>query len=340
MTENTPSTITAADARVRTTVTRKLVRNPLLWGAVLLLAAIGFTLAGDDLSFFPFLLMLVGGWCFGFAFVNVTFDMVPARNGVIFHVIVAVVLGALAVSVIEFGEDLLDLFPDTVRAVAVVLQMAAIPAVGWIWLGLLSRVTALFTRRDGKKRPLPVPPDWEREEGGDGSIVRFPAIELRMRTLPQAIVAIVVVFGHLGVVALIALDDIAMRMGPRIAVILLGIVIGLPVYLAFTAILRRRTEACTVAFGNEELRVRVGATLHTTPFRDLEYLRWRTRSEYARIEVRGAGTDLSLVAGLAKPPRGLSAELPALPKRVYRRLELAGLELEKSRRDEVVTFRR
>ncbi|MFB8191064.1 hypothetical protein ACFC14_17235 [Microbacterium sp. NPDC055988] len=331
---------TTADARVRTTVTRKLVRNPLLWGAVLLLAAIGFTLAGDDLSFFPFLLMLVGGWCFGFAFVNATFDMVPARNGVILHVIVAVVLGVLVASVIEFGGDLLDPFPDAVRGVAVVLQMAAIPAVGWIWLGLLSRVTDLLTRRDPKKRPPPVTPDWEREESGDGSIVRFPAIELRMRTLTQAIVAIVVVFGLLGVVALIALDDIAMRMGPRIAVILLGIVIGLPVYLAFTTILRRRTETCTVAFGNDELRVRVGTALHTIPFRDLEFLRWRTRSDYARIEVRGAGADLSLVAGLAKPPRGLSAELPALPKRVYRRLELAGMTLEKSRRDEVVTFQR
>lgn len=340
MTENTPATTTPTDARVRRSVTRKLVRNPLLWGAVLLLAAIGFTLAGDDLSFFPFLLMLVGGWCFGFAFVNAAFDMVPARNGVILHTAVAVVLGALVVSVIEFGGDLLDPFPDAVRGVAVVLQMAAIPAVGWIWLGLLSRVTDLFTRRDGKKRPPPVTPEWEREESGDGSIVRFPAIELRMRTLTQAIVAIVVVFGLLGVVALIALDDIAMRMGPRIAVILLGIVIGLPVYLGFTAILRRRTEACSVAFGNDELRVRVGTALHTIPFRDLEYLRWRTRSEYARVEVRGAGADLSLVAGLAKPPRGLSAELPALPKRVYRRLELAGLALEKSRRDEVVTFRR
>ncbi|MGW9159374.1 hypothetical protein [Microbacterium sp. NPDC055665] len=340
MTENTPATTTPTDARARRTVTQKLVRNPLLWGAVLLLAAIGFTLAGDDLSFFPFLLMLVGGWCFGFAFVNATFDMEPARNGAILHTAVAVVLGALVVSVIEFGGDLLDPFPDAVRGVAVVLQMAAIPAVGWIWLGLLSRVTDLFTRRDGKKRPLPVAPGWEREESGDGSIVRFPAIELRMRTLTQAIVAIVVVFGLLGVVALIALDDIAMRMGPRIAVILLGIVIGLPVYLAFTAILRRRTEACTVAFGNDELRVRVGTTVHTIPFRDLEFLRWRTRSDYARVEVRGAGADLSLVAGLAKPPRGLSAELPALPKRVHRRLELAGLALEKSRRDEVVTFRR
>lgn len=331
---------TAADVRVRASVTRQLVRNPLLWGAMLLLAAIGFTVAGDDLSFFPFLLMLVGGWCFGFAFVNATLGMVPARNGAILHLAVGVVLGALVAVVIEFGGDLLEPLPDAVRGVVVVLQLAAIPAVGWIWLGLISRVTDLLSRRDAKKRPPPVTPEWEREESGDGSVVRFPAIELRMRTLTQAIVAIVVVVGLFGVALLIGLDDIVMQMGPRIAILLLGIVIGLPVYLLFTAILRRRTQACAVAFGNDELRVRVGTELHTIPFRDLEVLRWRRRSDYARIEVRGAGADLSLVAGIAKPPRGFSAELPALPRRVFRRLELAGLTLEKSRRDEVVTFRR
>jgi len=332
---------TDAEKRVRTTVTRHLVRNPLVWGAVLLLAAIGFTLAGDDLSFFPLLLMLVGGWCFGFAFVNATMGMVPARNGVILHVGVAVVLGALVAFVIEFGGDLLDPFPEAVRGIAVVLQLAAIPAVGWIWLGVLSRVTDLLSRRDAKKRPVPVTPEWEREESGDGSIVRFPGIELRMRALTQAIVAVVLVAGLAGVALLIAFDDITMRMGPRIAILLLGIVIGLPAYLVFTAIVRRRTEACTVAFGNDELRVRVGDAMHRIPYRELDFLRWRCRSDYARIEVRGgAGVDLSILAGLAKPPRGLSAELPALPRRVYRRFELAGLSVEKSRRNEVITFRR
>ncbi|MFK3678447.1 hypothetical protein ACI2IP_12010 [Microbacterium sp. NPDC090218] len=330
---------TAAEVRVRTSVARALVRSPLIWGAVLLLAAIGFTLAGDDLSFFPFLLMLVGGWCFGFAFVNATTGTVPARKGAVLHVAVAVVLGALVASVIEFGGDLLESFPDAVRGVVVVLQMAAIPAVGWIWLGLISRVTDLISRRDAKKRPPSVTPGWERDESGDGSIVRFPGIELRMRTLTQAIVVIVVVVGLFGVALLIALDDIVIRMGPRIAIVLMGIVVGLPVYFVFTAILRRRTAQCAVAFGNDELRVRVGDVLHRIPFRELEFLRWRSRSEYARIEVRGAGADLSLFAGLAKPPRGFSAELPDPPRRVYRRLELAGFTVEKARRGEVITFR-
>ena len=330
----------ATDVRVRATIARKLVRNPLLWGAVLLLAAIGFTLAGDDLSFFPFLLMLVGGWCFGFSFVNATLGMVPARNGAALHVGVAVVLGAVMIFVTEFGGDLIEPLPESARAVIVVLQMAAIPATGWIWLGVIGRVTDLFARRDAKKRPPPVTPGWEREESGDGSLVRFPGIELRMRALTRAIVAIIAVVGLLGVALLIALDDVVMRMGPRIAIILMGVVIGLPAYLLLTAVLRRRTAPCAVAFGNDELRVRVGDALHRIPFRELEYLRWRCRSDYARIEVRGAGVDLSLFTGLAKPPQGFSAELPALPKRVFRRLELAGLTVEKSRRDEAITFRR
>lgn len=182
-------------------------------------------------------------------------------------------------------------------------------------------------------------PEWEREESGDGSIVRFPAVELRLRTLTQAIVGITVVGGLLGVALVIALDDIVMRMGPRMMILFLGITVALPVYLVFTAILRRRTVPCTVAFGNDELRVGVGDELHRIAFRELEFLRWRCRSDYARIEVRGAGADLSLFAGLAKPPRGFSAELPALPRRVYRRLELAGFTLEKARRGEVITFR-
>ncbi|WP_334151620.1 hypothetical protein [Microbacterium sp.] len=271
------------DATVRATVGRKLVRNPLVWGALLLAAALVATLAGDDLSFFPFLLMLVGGWCFGFAFVNATLRMTPSRTGAFLHAAVAILLGAAIAFVIEFGEDLLAPFPGQVRAVAVVLQLAAIPAAGWIWLGLLSRVTDALTRREAKRRPTPVTPEWEREEHADGSRVRFPGIPLRMRVLTGAIIAIVVVFGLGGTLLVIAFDDIVLRLSARLVIILVGILIALPAYLVFTAVLRRSTAACTVAFGNE---------------------------------------------------------LPVLPRRVFRRLELAGMTLQRSRRADVVAFQR
>lgn len=333
MTEST------TDASVRATVGRRLVGNPALWGTLLLGGAIAATLAGDDLSFFPFLLMLVGGWCFGFAFVNATLHM-PSRSGAVLHVVVAVVLGGTIALVVESGGDLLDPFPEPVRAVSVVLQLAAIPAAGWIWLGLIGRLSDVFARRDAKKRPTPTMPEWEREESGDGSSVRFPAIPLRMRVLTGTIVGIMVVVGLFATLLLIALDDIVMRLGPRLLIIVVGALIALPVYLAVTAVLRRRTIVCVVAFENDEIRVKTGDSNHTIPFRDLELLLWRSRSDYARIEVRGAGVDLSLITGLAKPPAGRSAELPPLPRRVFRRLELSGMTEKRSRRDDVITFRR
>lgn len=333
-------TDSALDTQVHRTVGRRLIRNPLIWGALLLLAALIWTLAGDDLSFFPFLLTLIGGWCFGFAFLNATWGMVPARNGVFLHVGVAIALGAAIAFVVEYGNDLLAPFPEPVRAGAVVVQLAAIPAAGWIWLGLLSRITDAMTRREAKKRPVPVTPEWEREESGDGSGVRFPGIPLRMRALTGAIIAIVVVFGLGGTALVIAFDDVVLRLGARLTIILVGVVIALPVYFVFTALLRRRTQSCLVAFGNDQLRVTVGEATHVVPFRRLERLVWRTRSDYARIEVQGDGVDLSLVAGLAKPPRGLTAELPPLPRRVFRRLELAGMTQENSRRRDVTIFTR
>lgn len=328
------------DAAVRATVGRKLIRNPLLWGALLLLGAIVATLAGDDLSFFPMLLMLVGGWFFGFAFVNATLRMTPPRNGAYLHIGVAVVLGATVAFVVEYGSELLEPLPEWVSGVAVVLQIAAIPATGWIWLGLLSRVTDALTRRERRKHPLPTTVEWEREESGDGSSVRINGIPLRMKVLTGAIVVIVIVFGLFGTLLLIAFDDFVMRLGPRLMIIVVGALIALPVYLVFTAVLRRRMVACVIAFGNDELRVQVGDADHVVPFRDLEFLLWRSRGDYARIEVRGAGVDLSVAAGLAKPPAGRTAELPDLPRRVFRRLELAGLSVKRARRGEVITFTR
>lgn len=328
------------DAPVRASLGRRLVRNPVLWGALFLGGAIAATLAGDDLSFFPFLLMLVGGWCFGFAFVNATLRMVPTTGGVILHVVVAIAIGMAIVFVGASGGDALDSVPEPGRAVAFVLTFAAIPAAGWIWLGLISRLSDVLARQDARKRPTPTTPEWERAESGDGSGVRFAGIPVRMRVLTGVIVGIVVVVDIFVASLLILLDDVVMRLGPQLLVIVVGAGIALPMYLALRAALQRRTVECVVVFGNDEIRVKAGESSQTIPFRDLELLLWRSRSDYARIEVRGAGVDLSLIAGLAKPPVGRTAELPALPRRVFRRLELAGMTEKRSRRDDVVTFHR
>lgn len=338
MTDTAPET--TSERRLRREIGRRFVRAPFVWGLLFLLAAMVWTIAGDDLSFFPFLLMLLGGWSIAFSFVNATMEMRPVRTGVAVHLGVAVGLTAVMIFVIESDDALLAGLPEPVRAVVLVLQIAAGPAAGWIWLGLLSRLTDLIGRRDANRRPPPAAPEWVREEGGDGSGVEFSALELRMRALILAIVGVVLVVGVAGTALLIAFDEAVMRVGARLAIILMGVVVGLPVYLLLRSLLRRRTLSCSVVFGNDELRIRAGSAMHRIPFRQLQHLVWRTRSDYARIEVRGAGVDLSLIAGLAEPQPGRTGELPALPRRVFRRLELAGLSVERARRDEVVTFRR
>lgn len=317
-----------------------MLRRSLFWGIALLVITSGVTLAGDDLGFLPFLLTLVGGLALGHAFVARTFGMQPERAGAAVHVVVALLLAGAIIVVVEFGAPWVSTLPAGGRQVLFVLQMAAIPAAGWIWLALISRVTNLISRRDAARRPVPVLRTWEREGDGDGSGLRFDAVEMRMRSLTLAIIALVVPAGLAAFLLLVVFDDIVMHIGARFAIIALGAALGLPLYAAFAGVMRRRALPCAVAFGNDELRVSVGGATDRIAYTDLQHLLWRPRSDYARVEVRGGGVDRSLITGVVRPPRGFLAELPPLPRRVFRRLELEGLVIERSRRDETVTFSR
>ena len=307
-------------------------------GLVLLVAADALLLVTEDLGILPLLLMLVGGWCLGFAFVNLTFRM--RRNGLFLHIAGAVVVAAVAVTMTVSGGNILSVLPDTVGTAVFVVQMAAIPAAGWILLGLIGRVTDAVTRRDRTNAPARSAPDWLRDERGDGSFVTFRAIEMRMRHLTLAILGVVLVVGGIAGVLLIGFSDVVERLGARVAIIFIGLVLGLPAYVALTALLRRGTKECRVAFGDDEVRIGVGETASVIRFSDLEHLRWRSRGDYARMEARGGGVDLSLMCGMAKPAPWRTAELPPLPRRVFTRLERAGLVVERSRRGDVVTIRR
>ncbi|MDQ0649072.1 hypothetical protein QFZ53_003268 [Microbacterium natoriense] len=307
-------------------------------GLVLLAAAFVAMLVTNDLGIVPLLLMLVGGWCLGFAFVNLTFRM--RRNGLFLHIAGAVVISAEGFAMIEFGGPLLAALPEPVGAALIVVQMAGITAVAWIWLGLLSRVTDALTRRERRNAPTRTTPQWERDEGGDGSFVSVRAIRLRMRQVTVAIVGVVLAVSGFGIALLIAFDDAVSHLGARLSIVLIGIVLGLPAYAALSTVLRRRTEECTIAFGNDEVRLTVGESSSVIRFSDLEHLRWRGGSDYARVELRGRGVDLSLFIGLAKPAPGRTAELPPLPRRVFTRLERVGLVVTRSRRGDVVTFSR
>ena len=304
-------------------------RHAWVWGVVLLLSALPWYLSGAGVDLLPYLLTLVGGWTFGFSFVNLTLGM-RARRGLVLHVAAAVLFGLLVWATI-FGHIPIDeRLPEAARAVLFLLQMASIPAIGWVWLALIGRATSAV----GRPRSDRVAPEWTREEGG--SVVRFSAVPMRLRELHTAIVVIVLAGGGAVLTMLIALDSFVF--GPRMLLLILGLLVGLPAYLALSAHYRRRTVDASVRFDSDSIRVTYGTESVETPLQSIRMLRWRTAGEEARIELRTDTADLSLVAGLARVPKGVAAELPPLPRFVRRSLALAGLEQKDGRAKGLTTW--
>ena len=324
-----------ADSRER----RWFVLYPLAAGLILLGIAIAWTLAAADTGMAGLLLMLIGGWSLAFAFVNLLHDITPAWLGVALHLGAALAVTVPLIMTIGAGRGVLTALPEPAQAVVLVLQIAAGPAAGWLWFGLIARVAEQGTRQRAEKRSPLVTPPWERDEGGDGSRVSFSAIDIRMRTLTTMIIAVVLVAGLAVTALLIAFDEVTNRLGPRIALILVGVLVALPVYVIILGSLRRRTVACVIAFGRDALRIQAGSARHSIRYDELDRLRWQPRTDYARVEVRAPGVDLSLITGLAKPAVGHTAELPPLPRRVITRLERSGLR-QRATRGDVVTLAR
>ncbi len=67
-----------------TSAIRIVLRSPLVWAALAMLAALPLYLVGGEL-FLPFLLTLIAGWACGFWFVGVTLAMEPAHRGAVLH---------------------------------------------------------------------------------------------------------------------------------------------------------------------------------------------------------------------------------------------------------------
>ncbi|WP_439901539.1 hypothetical protein [Microbacterium azadirachtae] len=320
---------------VRAPLWRRALRMPLLWALLCgVLALPGYAAGGD--AFLPFLLTLVGGWLCGMSFVNATARMSPPRRGAIAHVLGAIAAGLLLAFLAAVVPDLLAPKPNPARAVVAVVQMAAAPAAGWIWLALIGRITSALRLR---ATPAVLEgPEWEGAERGSGSVLRFAAVPLTMRALTLWILLVVVVVAGIGVALMIAFDAFVMAAGPRLVIVALGIVLGLPAYLLLSALLRRRTVTYTVRFDVDRLELeRAGSTL-SVRYADVERLVWRSDSEYARLEVLGEGVDLSLIAGIARVPKGRTAALPPLSRRVRGLLEGAGLSPSPSRNGRVQTF--
>jgi hypothetical protein len=329
-------TETVPEERASRSLAGRVLGNPWLWAALLLGASVPLVIADPQIGFVAFVLAVVGGCLCGAGFVGATLRIRRRGLGALAHGIGAVLAGVLLWAMVSFGAGLADVLNDPARAAFAVAQFASAPAAGWIWITLIGRVSALVSSRAQQVAP-PAGPAWEHE--GKESLLRFPAVPLRMRTLGLAIAAVVVVFGGIAATLLILTGDLAERLGPRLVIIVVGAGLALPGYLLLKALLHRRTVACEAWIGPERLRVRAGATALDASFHEIDLLRWRCDGDYARLEVRSGGRELSLVAGMARVPKGTAPTIPPLPAIITRRLEASGLSSSRSRQG-LTTFRR
>lgn len=310
---------------------KRLLRKPLFWALICAVLALPWYLNGNGMELLPYLLTLVGGWLCGFAFVNFTLGLKRAWLGVLLHVVVAAISGLLLHWMVFSGSSFLKTLPEQLRAVLFCVQMGAIPAVAWIWLGLLSRITSVAAKPSKSAKATRVAPVWE--DTSPGTRLQFWALPLSMRTLTWAIVGMCLLGGGLTFLLMIAFDSFLLRFGSaKLFIIVFGVLIGLPGYYLFRAILGRKTTVHTVSFAKNRLTIETESNITTIPYVDLERLIWRNDSDYARVEVRGGGHTLSLLVGMARPPKTVLPQLPPLSQKTIQTLIGAGMEKQPSRR--------
>lgn len=310
---------------------KRLFRKPLFWALICAALALPWYLNGNGMELLPFLLTLVGGWLCGFGFVNFTLGIQRTWLGVLLHVVVAVVAGLLLHWIVFNGSSFLKTLPEQFRAVLFCVQMGAIPGVGWIWLGLLSRITSVAAKPSKTAKVTRLAPVWE--DTSPGTRVQFWALPMSMRTLTWAIVGMCLLGGGLTFLLMIAFDSFLLRFGSaKLFIIVFGVLIALPGYYLFRAILGRETTMHAVSFAKDRLIIEIESNVTAIPYVDLERLIWRNDSDYARVEVYGAGHALSLLVGMAKTPKTVLPQLPPLSQKTIHRLTAAGMEKQPSRR--------
>jgi hypothetical protein len=329
-----------------------VLRHPLLWAAVCFAASL--PLLGTEHDFWGFLLALLAGWLGAHAAVRVLVPLRPAWLSVTLHVVLGAVVAALLLGMVSAAEWR-DALPSALLPGLLVLQFAAAPAAGWVWLTLIGRVTGAVRDGASRREAALTEPAWVRDDDGWGLELR--AVPLRRGAFRAigvglGVLAFVVVGGFV-----LVFDDLAQRMSPLVMILVLGWTLGLPGYLVLRALARSRTVAISLRVDGERMRVLrteegapqpdalvLATPLFDAPVTELRRLRWSARSAPTRAEVlRDGGSSIVLLIGMAKRPKGESPMLPPLPRQLLRALETAGLSAKASKRshdEELVLERR
>lgn len=319
-----------------TAVWRLLVQKPLMWALLCTATALPWVLSGHGMDLPPFLIGLVGGWLCGFAFVNATLEMHNPKHGALVHLAGAMVFSlSLHWYVFQGSRQFIDL-PQVATSLVYSAQMAAIPAVAWIWLGLIHRFSHCVSRpSDRRKKAPPAVPQWQLED--PGTAVHFHAVAMTVRTLTWIFTAVFAVVAALLNYVLFTFDWF-MNTGSSTVIVLLCGALGLPALLLVKSILGRKTIACSVHFTRDRLRIDTETWSSSIALAQLEHLSWRSDGSYARLQARGPGMDVSLIVGLARMPEATLPNLPPLSQQTMQRLIQAGLVKRRGRWPTLVQF--
>lgn len=336
-----------------------MLGQPILWAAVLAVVcsaiALPLYLSEEGDGFWAFLLTLVAGWAAGAVFVGAVLRVGVRWLGWTLHIVGAAV-GWILIAVFASSGDAMATLPTDTRAVLYFAQMAAIPAIGWVSITLIARVSGAVgstsaARAVATKRADAATREWRRE---DGSWV------LDVAVVPVSTRALVVVGGVIWVVAatlagtlMAVFYDLALRVGSAVVVLVFGVAIAVPAYALFVGVFRSRTTAIRIALGSSALVIErpaddgaagPGAVPARTSIalRELEELVWREDGLFARLEFRaGSGMSDSYIAGIAQASKGILSRLPPLPRGSTAVFQKAGLSPSPiSRRARGAAFRR
>lgn len=333
----------ATDAPTRRAVWQRIGAHPLFWALVCFAVALPWILTGSGDLFIPFILALIGGWLCAHTFVRFTFNMAKPWHGFLAHTLAAAIFGALMWWAISSGSDWPKQLPHPAREIVYFVQIAAAPGVTWLLISLLSRIMSiprprLSARKSATTRTAPM---WEQNK--NGTLVRFPAIRMKLSTLSWIIAGVVTVMGALVVVFLINFDWLMQFGSAQLIIIVVGLIFALPAYAALKFALGRRTVACQVLFGEDQVKFDAGNQTTVLKYASIQELTWRTNSDYAGIvavPTKGTKRHISLITGMAKVPKNSLPELPPLAKRTMQRLAAAGLEQQVSKRSGMSIFKR
>ena len=309
-----------------------VLRSRWLWALALFACAYAIELAtGYALGLPSYLLLIVAGALMGSA-ILAWIARIPTRRAEL------VTLAGVAVGILVSGMILVPRYSEIMDAIGAALPepvvaalglaaIAAPPMAAWIWFRLLAEITAAIPRSAERAAAARTRATWEAVPGESGSLVRFTAVRMRMRTLVLVIIGTVIVGGAAGAGFAIWLSErFGLVFGPRLLVLFLGLLVGLPCFVLISLWLRRATSVCSMRFDERSLRLTVDGVETRIGYSELDTLRWREGSDYARVVLLPLrGDEISLLVGIARALPGQTSELPPLSERIRRLLAASGL---------------